>query len=92
MVYVDAAINRWKGKLWCHLTSDSLTELQEFAGRLGLKKEWFQNHRLIPHYDITENKRAIAIQLGAIAITTEERIKKVKERLNEIHSREPDTA
>ena len=84
MIYVDAAINRWKGKLWCHLTADSIAELHAFASRLGLKKEWFQNHKLIPHYDITEKKRLIAIRQGAIALTTEERIAEVKKRLREI--------
>ena len=85
MIYVDAAINHWKGKLWCHLTADSIAELHAFASqRLGLKKEWFQNHKLIPHYDITEKKRLIAIRYGAIALTTEERIAEVKKRLGEI--------
>ncbi len=83
MVFVDAAINRWNKKLWCHLTADSLTELHEFADRLNLKREWFQNHKLIPHYDITKSKRAIAIKLGAIAITTEERAAEVIKRLKE---------
>ena len=84
MIYVDAAINHWKGKLWCHLTADSIVELHAFASRLGLRKEWFQNHKLIPHYDITEKKRLIAIRQGAIALTTEERIAEVKKRLGEI--------
>jgi len=84
MIYVDAAINRWKGKLWCHLTADSIAELHAFASRLGLKREWFQEHKLIPHYDITKKKRLTAISYGAIAITTEERIAEVKKRLGEI--------
>lgn len=83
MTYVDAAINPWKGTLWCHLTADSLAELHEFAGRLDLKREWFQNHKLIPHYDLIKSKRAIAIELGAIAITTEERIAKVLQVLRD---------
>lgn len=46
-----------------HLVSDqSLDELHRFAGALGLRRAWFQNHR-IPHYDLTTpvmQQRAVA--------------------------------
>jgi hypothetical protein len=49
----------------CHLTATTLEELHEFAAKLGLKREWFQEHRLISHYDLTPSKRALALRLGA---------------------------
>ena len=74
MIYVDQPIHRWRSKLWCHLIADDLKELHEFAAKLGLKREWFQNHRIQPHYDITESKRAIAVRMGANEITTKDMV------------------
>ncbi|MFF7153120.1 DUF4031 domain-containing protein [Streptomyces sp. NPDC008139] len=53
---------------WCHLTADTESELHAFAGRLGLKRSWYQrkgpdDYRW--HYDITPPKRARALRLGA---------------------------
>ncbi len=71
-VYVDDAFcagdwGRWSGG--GHLQADTLHELHEFAGRLGLRRAWFQSRPGRPdrdHYDLTEDKRAEAIRLGAI--------------------------
>lgn len=82
-VFVDQPIHIWKNIKWCHLTADTLSELHEFAGRLGLKQSWFQNHDLIPHYDITETKRQKAIALGAIPISTSEAGKRVRKARKE---------
>ena len=45
-VYVDdahipATVGRHTSS-WCHLTADSPEELHEFAGRLGLRRSYFQ--------------------------------------------------
>ena len=71
-VYIDQPIHPWRGKKWCHLTADSLDELHEFAAKIGLKRSWFQQHKLMPHYDVVEAKRPIAIELGAVSLTTAE--------------------
>jgi hypothetical protein len=74
MVYVDrlqrtkynkhTAYNYYS---FCHLTADSLEELLEFADKLGLKEEWLQESRRgIKHFDITLNKRKLALKLGAV--------------------------
>jgi len=50
----------------CHLTTTGpLDELHAFAKRLGLKHQWFQDHALAPHYDLTPRRRQAAIRLGA---------------------------
>lgn len=72
MIYVDQVFRCRPTKMWpysyaCHLYADTLDELHDFAAKLGLKNEWFQPHRFLPHYDITRNKRRIAISLGAVA-------------------------
>jgi hypothetical protein len=71
-VYIDQAIHSWKGRKWCHLTADSTEELNEFAAKIGLKRAWFQPHKLMPHYDVIETKRTYAIKLGAISLSTVE--------------------
>jgi hypothetical protein len=65
-VYVDDERIPWRGKAWCHLVADSLSELHEFANRLGLKPEWFQSQSKYPHYDVTVPVRDRALGLGAV--------------------------
>jgi hypothetical protein len=64
-IYVDDEQIPWRGKLWCHLVADSLDELHEFAGRLGLRLSWFQARSVYPHYDVSLNVRDRALSLGA---------------------------
>jgi Protein of unknown function (DUF4031) len=72
-VYVDHAFavgewGRWTGG--GHLQADTVPELHEFAGRLGLRREWFQSKRGRPekdHYDLTQAGRERAITLGALS-------------------------
>jgi hypothetical protein len=62
-------------KQWSHMVSDtSEEELHAFAAKLGLKRQWFQcrPHASAAHYDITPPKRAIALRLGAIAVSSRE--------------------
>lgn len=48
-----------------HMTADTLDELHAMARAIGLRPEWFQplSH---PHYDLTESRRAAALEAGAI--------------------------
>jgi len=57
----------------CHLTGDDLHELHEFAAKLGLRPEWFQDGR-IPHYDLTRGKRQQAIDAGAVFVPAKEQL------------------
>jgi hypothetical protein len=67
-VYVDNIKIPWRGMLMSHMTADSVDELHEFAARLGLKRAWAQlpPEHSIPHYDVSEGKRQMAIRLGAV--------------------------
>ena len=72
--YVDSLMpcrpnGRWPWSQSCHLFADTLDELHDFATRLGLRRAWFQNHRRLPHYDLTSNKRRQAVKLGAVEAT-----------------------
>ena len=74
MIYVDdmcmrATVGQLNG-IWSHMFSDeSITELDEFAERLGLHPRWIQNSRGFIHYDVTEAKRQEALRLGAKLIS-----------------------
>lgn len=62
-------------KHWSHMVSDfGEDELHEMAQKLGLKREWFQSRpkASAAHYDITPPKRALAIMLGAVEVTSRE--------------------
>lgn len=70
-IYIDAAKRYYSGKTaWCHLWANDLEELHTFAKRIGLKQEWFQDHKGHPHYDIKSPAiRAKAMDAGAVATT-----------------------
>ena len=77
-VYVDPLV-KWSNKRpfhngSCHLTADSDEELHAFAARIGMKREWFQPHPLMNHYDLTPRRRAAAVKLGAIEETRTESV------------------
>ena len=66
---VDNAVWPWRGRLWCHLVSDtSIDELHVFARRLGIPDRAFQGD----HYDLTDELRDCAIAEGAVAVTSRE--------------------
>jgi len=73
MIYVDNFGIEWRGKQWFHMFTDNddLTELHEIAKKIGLKRDWFQNKSL-PHYDVTENKKKLAILNGVTALNQKE--------------------
>lgn len=74
MVYVDPIRTCSKSKRWpytkaAHLVADTVEQLHNFAGRLGLRRQWFQDRPGLPHYDLTVGMRWQAIRKGAIEIT-----------------------
>jgi Protein of unknown function (DUF4031) len=87
-VYVDAVFTaapqgtqaRSHGTKWCHMIATDLEELHAMALKLGLKRSYFQQHRIYPHYDLVPSKRALAIAKGATEITTAEKLRMRKER------------
>lgn len=79
-VYVDDAVQAWRGQRWAHLMADTLPELHAMAAQLGIPRRAFQNKSSGAHYDVTVALRAQAIALGAQPIsrhTDRERLKAV---------------
>jgi hypothetical protein len=72
---VDECRWPWRGRRWCHLVSDaSLDELHRFARRLALPRRAFQGD----HYDLHEQLRAAALDLGAVAVTSRELVDRLR--------------
>lgn len=68
---------RWwfRGRQWCHLVSDeSLDELHDFAGLLGVPRRVFQGD----HYDLHEELRIDAVVLGAEEVTSRELVVRLR--------------
>lgn len=63
------------GRRWSHMVSDtSEDELHAFATRIGLKRSWFQGRpkASAAHYDLTPSRRARAVALGAVEVSSRE--------------------
>ena len=73
-ILVDPAIWPHRGRRWCHLVSDeSYEELHAFADRLGIPRRAFQGD----HYDLPEDHRTRAIELGATAVPSRELVRRL---------------
>ena len=76
-VYVDDARIPWRGRHWSHLVADSAEELHRAAAELGLRREWAQDKGRTLHYDLPDELRERAIELGvATPITWRELVSK----------------
>lgn len=76
MILVDPAIWPARGRRFAHLVSDeSHDELHAFADRLGLPRRAF--HR--DHYDLPEELRGTALQLGAQAVSSRELVRRLQQ-------------
>lgn len=74
-VYVDdmkaefrPAHRRGRRYVMSHMIADTEAELHEMADRIGVARKWYQGD----HYDITQSKKALAIQHGAKLIPLRE--------------------
>ena len=74
VILVDPAVWPHRGGRWCHLVSDeSHEELHAFAARLGIPRRAFQGD----HYDLPEDHRTRAIELGATPVPSRELVRRL---------------
>ncbi len=91
-VYVDDMCDTEMGKFrrmkMSHMIADSEDELHNMAGKIGVSRRWYQGD----HYDVCKSKRAIAINLGAKAISLRELAKiAMEQRRARIQAEAPHT-
>lgn len=77
-VYVDNMKAPYGRMFMSHMIADTHEELHEMADRIGVRLRWFQNKPGRPHYDICQQMRVRAIELGAIPVTTRELVRRLK--------------
>lgn len=64
-----------------HLTADSVEELHAFAKRIGMRREWYQDHEYLWHYDLmSAGMQAKAITAGARRIHVRDTVRLARER------------
>ena len=68
-VYVDNAQIRYGRMKMNHMLADSAAELHAMADKIGVARKWFQGMASSPHYDICNEKRALAVAAGAQQVT-----------------------
>jgi hypothetical protein len=62
-----------------HLVATDLDELHGFAKKIGLKRKWFQEHPVHPHYDLTTPKKFLqALGAGAKMCTSKSLVRTMK--------------
>jgi hypothetical protein len=72
----DRGPRRFRHQRCGHLVSDtSLDELHEFAGVLGLRREWL-HRKSIPHYDLTGEVYDRALAHGATLVSSRELVRR----------------
>lgn len=76
-VFVDDARLPYGRMLMCHMTADTIDELHAMADRIGIERKWFQD-KSIPHYDICQSKRKLAVELGAIEETSRQSVERIR--------------
>lgn len=69
-VYVDSAKNAYGRMKMCHMIADTPDELHAMADKIGVARKWFQKLSSFPHYDISQSKRELAVQNGAVELST----------------------
>jgi hypothetical protein len=53
-----------------------LEALHALAERIGLSRSRFQNKPRLPHYDLTAARRALAVQSGAVEVSSKELVRR----------------
>lgn len=80
-VYVDNGRKRYRGLLMCHMVADTDEELHAMADVLGIDRKHHQCAGTEKsHYDICQEKRAIAVKHGATEVSQKDVVRIVQAR------------
>ena len=61
----------------CHLASDrDVAELHDFARDVGIPRSAYHPHAQHPHYDLTAERRVLAVAAGAVEVTSKELVRR----------------
>lgn len=72
-VFVDDMEAQFGRMVMCHMIADSTDELLEMADKIGVQRKWIQNEGSYrEHFDVSKDKRRLAVAFGAVEITQRE--------------------
>jgi len=92
-VYVDHYFAQYGRMQMSHMIADTLDELHEMAGKIGVHRKWFQDKSSFPHYDVCKSKRELAIKwFGAIPLEKRDFVMKMREIRLTSHSHNREVA
>ncbi len=73
-ILVDPATWPGRGRLWCHVVSDtSFVELHAFASACGIPERAFERD----HYDVPAERRADVVAAGAVEVRSRELVARI---------------
>ncbi len=80
-VYVDDMRAPFGRMVMCHMIADSRHELISMAERVGVAPKWIQQaDTYSEHFDICLSKRARAVALGAVELTSRDLVQRMNAR------------
>lgn len=77
-VYVDQMRAVYGRMIMCHMIADTEGELHAMADRIGVARRHYQTGSVLPHYDICLSKRRLARNAGALEITREAFVERIR--------------
>lgn len=73
MVYIDDFNAPYGRMLMCHMIADTTEELLQMVDKIGVQRKWLQDAGTNrEHFDICLSKKAKAVKLGALEISSRE--------------------
>lgn len=80
MIYIDKP-KKYNNIAYSHMISETLTELHQFAEKIGIPRRMFHNPigKNKPHYDVKEEYFANVIEQGAILTDSKKIVNILKE-------------
>lgn len=70
-VYIDDMNAKYGRMTMCHMIADSTEELLRMARLIGIDKKWIQKSGTThEHFDVSVTKKKLALDQGAIPIST----------------------
>lgn len=68
-VYVDNATIAYGRMIMCHMVADTQAELLSMADKIQVQRKWLQQAGTYrEHFDISKDRRKLAVAAGAIEI------------------------
>lgn len=80
-VYVDDYNAPYGRMKMCHMIADSTEELLAMVDKIGVQRKWIQKAgTAYEHFDIARTKRELAIQFGALPVSSRRIVELIRRR------------